>query len=127
MHGLFRFLPMVLPLLVSIYLFGTVSTALGCMIFGLGCLYVYADLILHPLSSSSELAWGWMDKSRSIIYYVEEALRKWEPRLQNLNVEVDYRPEEESKVMVKLEYQVIATNNVFNLVYPFYLQRGETV
>ena len=62
-----------------------------------------------------------------IIYYVEEALRKWEPRIQNLNVDVEYRPEEESRVLVKLEYQVIATNNVFNLVYPFYLQRGEAV
>ena len=29
-------------------------------------------------------------------------------------------------LLISIEYQVRATNNVFNLVYPFYLQRSAT-
>jgi len=29
-------------------------------------------------------------------------------------------------LLIHLEYQVRATNNVFNIVYPFYLQRSAT-
>jgi hypothetical protein len=62
-----------------------------------------------------------------IMYYVREAITKWEPRVQDLTVEVETEPEDETKVLVKVEYRVIATNNVFNLVYPFFLQRSEAV
>ncbi len=59
-----------------------------------------------------------------IIYYVEEALRSWEPRIQALSVDCEVDPEDDARVDVKVEYQVIATNNVYNLVYPFYLQKS---
>ena len=59
-----------------------------------------------------------------IIYYVKEALTKWEPRIQALNVEVHVNPDEPSKLNTAITYQVIATNNVYNLVYPFYLQKS---
>ena len=58
-----------------------------------------------------------------IIYYVREAIVKWEPRVQDLTVEVEVDPHDETKVLVKVQYKVITTNNVFNLVYPFFLQR----
>jgi uncharacterized protein len=31
---------------------------------------------------------------------------------------------EGSKLLISVDYQVRATNNIFNLVYPFYLERG---
>ena len=58
-----------------------------------------------------------------IIAYVEEAIRTWEPRVADLTVEVEADRDEETRVTVKVQYKVIATNNVFNMVYPFYLQK----
>jgi phage baseplate assembly protein W len=60
-----------------------------------------------------------------ITYYVEEALTKWEPRIRLISVDVDRTDHLEGRVYVNVEYEVRATNNFFNLVYPFYLQRSE--
>ncbi len=61
-----------------------------------------------------------------IIYYVREAIVKWEPRVQDVTVEVETDSYDETKVLVKVQYKVISTNNVYNLVYPFFLQREST-
>ncbi|MHC4392319.1 MAG: GPW/gp25 family protein [Planctomycetota bacterium] len=58
-----------------------------------------------------------------IIHYVGQSVRDWEPRVQDVTVEVEPDPEDETKVLVKVEYRVVTTNNIFNLVYPFFLQR----
>jgi phage baseplate assembly protein W len=54
---------------------------------------------------------------------IHDALLYFEPRIDVLNVEVDA---EGSKgvLLISIDYQVRATNNVFNLVYPFYLERS---
>ncbi len=62
-----------------------------------------------------------------IIYYAREAIIKWEPRVQDVTVECETDRYDETKVLVKVQYRVISTNNVFNLVYPFFLQRSEAV
>ena len=59
-----------------------------------------------------------------LIYHVKEALTKWEPRIQALGVDVELDDREPTRLYTKVEYQVIATNNVYNLVYPFYLQKS---
>lgn len=59
-----------------------------------------------------------------MVYYVKEALTKWEPRIQALKVVARADKDELARLDVSIEYQVIATNNVFNLVYPFYLQKS---
>jgi phage baseplate assembly protein W len=54
---------------------------------------------------------------------VREALLLFEPRIDL--VEVRVAPEEEGQVMlISIDYQVRATNSLFNLVYPFYLERS---
>jgi phage baseplate assembly protein W len=54
---------------------------------------------------------------------VREALLAFEPRLDVVDVQV--RPDEAGEVMlISIDYQVRATNNAFNLVYPFYLERS---
>lgn len=54
---------------------------------------------------------------------VRQALLLFEPRIDVL--EVDVRPANGGAVLlIDLDYQVRATNNVFNLVYPFYLERN---
>ena len=52
---------------------------------------------------------------------VRDALVEFEPRIDVLGVEVS--PGGDGEVLyVSIDYQVRATNTVFNLVYPFYLE-----
>jgi phage baseplate assembly protein W len=53
---------------------------------------------------------------------VRESLIDWEPRIDVLGVRVGPDPNEDEKLLISLDYQVRRTNNVFNLVYPFYLR-----
>ena len=54
---------------------------------------------------------------------VKDALLFFEPRIDVLDVQV--QPEGQGEMLViSIDYQVRATNNQFNLVYPFYLERG---
>ncbi len=54
---------------------------------------------------------------------VSEALLRFEPRINVVTVDVR-RGSEAEVLLIDIEYQVRATNNVFNLVYPFYLEQG---
>jgi hypothetical protein len=54
---------------------------------------------------------------------VREALLLFEPRIDVRDVQV--RAENGGEVLlISIAYEVRATNNVFNLVYPFYLERS---
>ena len=58
-----------------------------------------------------------------VSHAVREALLFFEPRIDVINVEV--RPDGDGSVMlISIDYEVRATDNVFNLVYPFYLERS---
>jgi phage baseplate assembly protein W len=59
-----------------------------------------------------------------IIAAVTEALVRWEPRIMNTNVDVKTDRDNEGQLLITVQYEVRATNNVFNVVYPFYLQKG---
>ena len=54
---------------------------------------------------------------------VRDALVRWEPRIDVLDVAVSADPAEPARLLVELDYSVRATNSRFNLVYPFYLQQ----
>jgi phage baseplate assembly protein W len=56
-----------------------------------------------------------------LIRQVREALIRWEPRIDVLDVTVRSEPESPSTLLLQVDYQVRGTNTVFNLVYPFYL------
>jgi phage baseplate assembly protein W len=56
---------------------------------------------------------------------VRNALAMWEPRLELLDVQVTPDEGRSSTLMIHISYVVRATNNVFNLVYPFYLDQVE--
>jgi Bacteriophage baseplate protein W len=55
---------------------------------------------------------------------MRKALTDWEPRIELETVRVDPVPGEESQVLVTIDYRLRATNELFNLVYPFYLEEG---
>ncbi len=55
---------------------------------------------------------------------VREALLLFEPRIDVLEVQVTPGGDSNEVLYINIDYQVRATNNVFNLVYPFYLERS---
>ena len=55
---------------------------------------------------------------------VREALTIWEPRIELKGVNVSSDNVDEGQLLISIDYQVRATNNEFNLVYPFYLTEG---
>ena len=59
-------------------------------------------------------------------FQVEKALTRWEPRIDLQQVEVQAVPDEPEVLLISIQYYVRATDSRFNLVYPFYLERGGT-
>jgi Bacteriophage baseplate protein W len=55
---------------------------------------------------------------------VEEAMRRCEARIEVLGIEVDEAATSEGQLLVELEYRVRQTNQVGNLVFPFYFREG---
>ena len=53
---------------------------------------------------------------------VRDALLFFEPRIDVLAVRVEADGEGE-RLLISIDYQVRATDNLFNMVYPFYLER----
>ena len=58
--------------------------------------------------------------------YVREALQRWEPRIivQEVRGEADTGSPE--VVKLHIHYEIRSVNTFFNMVYPFYLERGES-
>ncbi len=60
-----------------------------------------------------------------VVQAVQTAMLRLEPRIDVLEVQVQQASSEEGdQLLISVDYQVRATNNVFNLVYPFYLERS---
>lgn len=64
-------------------------------------------------------------------YHVEQALIRWEPRIELIRVGASPvrggnggTSGRGDQLVISIEYRVIATNTIFNLVYPFYLTEG---
>jgi phage baseplate assembly protein W len=72
------------------------------------------DLVFAVNSSST---------AGKLSYAVQQALLHFEPRIDVLDVRVDSAGTENT-LLLNIEYEVRATNNVFNMVYPFYLERS---
>jgi phage baseplate assembly protein W len=55
---------------------------------------------------------------------VHDALLKWEPRIEVIDVEADASGAQGEVLLINIEYRVRATDTRFNMVYPFYLNRS---
>jgi uncharacterized protein len=62
-----------------------------------------------------------IQRIRSVI---EEALRRYEARIEVLGVTVDEDATSEGMLLIELEYRVRKTNQIGNLVFPFYFREG---
>lgn len=56
-------------------------------------------------------------------HQVEQALILWEPRIDQIKVDVRAVPAE-GKLNIEITYQIRRTNTFYNLVYPFYVREG---
>jgi len=72
-------------------------------------------LVFEPLSTTTIAL---------VRHRVEEALITWEPRIDNVTLEVTADPPQ-GRLLIEVHYRVRATNTFYNLVYPFYLLEGE--
>mgnify|MGYP001161549546 FL=1 len=59
------------------------------------------------------------------VRYIEEAIVRWEPRVILKSVTGERDPNNPVKVNIHIDYEIRSVNTFFNMVYPFYLERGE--
>lgn len=55
---------------------------------------------------------------------IQEALMQWEPRVHQVQVSIAIDSGDVGKLNISVSYVVRSTNNLFNQVYPFYIQEG---
>ena len=58
-------------------------------------------------------------------HYCEEALLKWEPRIENVEAFAAPSVDHPNRLDIRIGYRVRATNQPGNLVYPFYLRTAD--
>lgn len=73
------------------------------------------DLVFAAIDSAT------LQRVRSV---VEESLRRYEARVDVLGVTVDEDATEQGVLLVEVEYRVRKTNQIGNLVFPFYFREG---
>src|SRR4051812_45494171 len=54
--------------------------------------------------------------------YCEEAIYKYEPRIEELVCKASANPSEPNRLDIRIEYVIAGQNNKRNLVFPFYLR-----
>ena len=74
------------------------------------------DLVFHPNSPNT-----WSEVSM----HVKEALKKWEPRIDQISVRAMNDPNSENVIQISIGFRLRRTNAMKNLVYPFYLRREQ--
>lgn len=60
-----------------------------------------------------------------LIHYVEEALTRWEPRIDVREIKVGDDPAQDGAVLININYQIKATHDERSIVHPFYLAGEE--
>jgi uncharacterized protein len=92
-----------------------ISTSLGERVmrptFGAGA----ADFVFQPNSAA---------KRSGLASAIRNALAKWEPRITVDAVSVTDSPDQQGLVLAAISYKIRSTNELFNMVYPLYLEEG---
>lgn len=53
-----------------------------------------------------------------------ESLIRWEPRIRDIQVRGELSADEDGMIEFHIRYLVRSTNNVYNMVYPFFITEG---
>ena len=59
-------------------------------------------------------------------HHVREALTRWEPRIILKEVKARLSREDPARMDISIACELRSVNTFFNMVYPFYLERGES-
>lgn len=59
-----------------------------------------------------------------IVHNVRQALVRYEPRVDLLEVAADTTPGEPNRLLIRINYRIRANNAIGNLVYPFFLDEA---
>ena len=73
-----------------------------------------------------DYVFGTMDETslRLMESDIREAITIWEPRVTKVTVTAAADPGQIGRLLLHISYVVRSTNNLFNQVYPFYLEEG---
>jgi phage baseplate assembly protein W len=74
------------------------------------------DLVFEP---NSDLARG------AVATEVRQALVRWEPRIDVLDVSVEAPVGQPSLMLIRVDYRIRTANTIHNLVYPFYVTEAD--
>lgn len=55
---------------------------------------------------------------------VRDALIRWEPRIDVVDVRVEMPPEARNFLIIRIDYRIRSSNAFYNLIYPFFLTEG---
>lgn len=56
---------------------------------------------------------------------VHAALARWEPRIEVTGLEFDLGEADQGALLITINYRVLSTSRLYNLVYPFYVIPAE--
>ena len=73
------------------------------------------DYVFSPNNASTRGA---------IAYQVQQALIRWEPRIDVLDIRVQEDPNQPNLLLIDVDYRIRVNNAFHNLVYPFFIQEG---
>lgn len=57
--------------------------------------------------------------------YVTEALQRWEPRIEVINVQPELDPDSDGGVLVTIDYQIKNSHDPRSIVFPFFIEQQE--
>jgi len=77
------------------------------------------DIHKHLFSTANPATLNLIERS------VQEALVRWEPRIDIESVDARTDDQQPNKVLIEINYHVRTTNSLSNMVYPFYLTEGD--
>ena len=85
----------------------------------------YGERLMRPTFGSNLRTLSFAPNNSSTAnlarYYVAEGLARWEPRIEVLEVAVE-NSATQPVLVISIVYRLRATQDVHNLVYPFYLE-----
>lgn len=86
------------------------------------------ERITRPGFGSDIMSYTFMDTGSTMISIfrrnITETILAQEPRISDVDVRVEYN-EGQNAMIISIDYLVASTNTRDNLVFPFYLDRGE--
>jgi phage baseplate assembly protein W len=62
-----------------------------------------------------------------VIHYVEQALERWEPRVDVREVNVAPLPDQDGTVQIDIRYEIKDTHDERSIIHPFYLTGEQEV